>query len=80
MFRLGSFLFLPAYITVTMYRVPFASEKSQGDFALMSALTLSTYVVYSYPAILCRFDAVKQRLSILWKYICIHRGVYSLKL
>lgn len=44
MFRLGSFLFIPAYVTVTMYRVPFASEEDDGNFVLMAALAVSTYV------------------------------------
>lgn len=45
MFRLGSLLFIPAYLTVTMYR-GFASSNDEGSFVLMAALSLSTAVRY----------------------------------
>ncbi|KAG2059734.1 hypothetical protein BDR06DRAFT_905245 [Suillus hirtellus] len=45
MFRLGSLLFIPAYLTVTMYR-GFASSNDQGSFVLMAALALSTAIRY----------------------------------
>ncbi|KAF9225966.1 hypothetical protein BS17DRAFT_777966 [Gyrodon lividus] len=45
MFRLGSFLFIPAYVTVIMYRV-FASPTDDGNFFLMSALAISTAIRY----------------------------------
>jgi hypothetical protein len=45
MFRIGSLLFIPAYLTVIMYRV-FAHSTEDGNFFLMSALTLSTAVRY----------------------------------
>lgn len=35
MFRLGSFLFIPAYLTVILYRV-FASASDDGNFFLMA--------------------------------------------
>ncbi|KAF7971094.1 hypothetical protein HWV62_22086 [Athelia sp. TMB] len=35
MFRIGSLLFIPAYLTVTLYRV-FASETEDGNFFLMT--------------------------------------------
>lgn len=35
MFRLGSFLFIPAYLTVILYRV-FASATDDGSFFLMA--------------------------------------------
>lgn len=35
MFRLGSLLFIPAYITVTLYRT-FASAEDDGNFMLMT--------------------------------------------
>jgi hypothetical protein len=35
MFRIGSALFIPAYITVTLYR-SFANEHSQGSILVMS--------------------------------------------
>jgi len=34
MFRIGSALFIPGYLTVTLYR-PFASENSDGGVVLM---------------------------------------------
>ncbi|EIW78548.1 hypothetical protein CONPUDRAFT_138776 [Coniophora puteana RWD-64-598 SS2] len=45
MFRIGSFLFIPAYVTVTMYRV-FASPNNDGNFILMSALAVSRAIRY----------------------------------
>ena len=35
MFRIGSALFVPAYLTVTLYR-PFASANDDGSVALMA--------------------------------------------
>lgn len=43
MFRLGSLLFIPAYLTVTMFRV-FADPSAESNFILLSALALSTAV------------------------------------
>ncbi|KZP15768.1 major facilitator superfamily MFS-1 [Athelia psychrophila] len=45
MFRIGSLLFIPAYLTVILYRV-FASETDDGNFILMTALAISTAVRY----------------------------------
>ncbi|KAF9051419.1 hypothetical protein BJ165DRAFT_1524363 [Panaeolus papilionaceus] len=46
MFRIGSFLFIPAYLTVILYR-PFASrDSSESNLFLMAALSLSTAVRY----------------------------------
>ncbi|KAK0436494.1 uncharacterized protein EV420DRAFT_1652492 [Desarmillaria tabescens] len=44
MFRLGSFLFIPSYLTVVLYRGPFASADSSGSLVLMTALAISTAV------------------------------------
>lgn len=44
MFRIGSLLFIPGYLTVTLYRLPFASEEEDGNFALMAGLAFSTLV------------------------------------
>ncbi|KAG7447881.1 major facilitator superfamily MFS-1 [Guyanagaster necrorhizus] len=44
MFRLGSFLFIPSYLTVVLYRAPFASADNDGGFVLMAALAVSTSV------------------------------------
>jgi hypothetical protein len=35
MFRLGSLLFIPAYLSVVLYR-PFASANDDGNFILMT--------------------------------------------
>lgn len=43
MFRLGSFLFIPAYLTVILYRI-FASASDDGNFFLMAGV-FSTNVV-----------------------------------
>ncbi|KAJ6595888.1 hypothetical protein DFH09DRAFT_1135898 [Mycena vulgaris] len=45
MFRIGSALFIPAYLVVTLLR-PFASAEDDGNFALMSALAISTALRY----------------------------------
>ncbi|KAF5390805.1 hypothetical protein D9757_004422 [Collybiopsis confluens] len=42
MFRLGSLFFIPSYLSVVLYRVPFASEEEDGNLPLMAALTVST--------------------------------------
>ncbi|KAI0754437.1 major facilitator superfamily MFS-1 [Daedaleopsis nitida] len=46
MFRLGSMLFIPSYLTVILYRV-FASPSDDGNLILMAALALSTAVRYA---------------------------------
>jgi hypothetical protein len=40
MFRIGSALFIPAYLVVTLLR-PFASAEDDGNLALMSGMFLS---------------------------------------
>ncbi|KAK7686082.1 hypothetical protein QCA50_010894 [Cerrena zonata] len=45
MFRIGSLLFIPAYITVILYRV-FANSTDEGNLVLMAALAVSTAVRY----------------------------------
>ncbi|KAF5371092.1 hypothetical protein D9757_010815 [Collybiopsis confluens] len=46
MYRLGTFLFIPAYLTVVMYRNLFAQPGGSNKIALMTALVLSTAVRY----------------------------------
>ncbi|TCD71907.1 hypothetical protein EIP91_000039 [Steccherinum ochraceum] len=55
MFRIGSLLYIPAYVSVILYRV-FASASNDGNLFLMAALALSTAIRYcgitfSYTAI-----------------------------
>ncbi|KAF9653498.1 major facilitator superfamily MFS-1 [Thelephora ganbajun] len=55
MFRIGSALFVPSYLTVALYR-PFASANDDGSAILMAALSFSTAIRYcattfSYTAI-----------------------------
>jgi len=55
MFRIGSLLYIPAYLSVTLYRV-FASENNDGSVLLMGALAVSTAIrfcgiTFSYTAI-----------------------------
>ncbi|KAF9450306.1 major facilitator superfamily MFS-1 [Macrolepiota fuliginosa MF-IS2] len=45
MFRVGSLLFIPSYLSVVLYRV-FASSSNDGNFVLMTALALSTALRY----------------------------------
>lgn len=42
MFRIGSALFIPSYLTVTLYR-PFASASSDGDTILMAGERAALY-------------------------------------
>ncbi|KAA1472420.1 major facilitator superfamily MFS-1 [Dentipellis sp. KUC8613] len=62
MFRLGSLLFIPAYLTVVLYRA-FASAEDDGNFILMSALALSTAVRY------CGSTFAYTSVSILLNYM-----------
>lgn len=45
MFRLGSVLFIPAYLSVVLYR-PLASANDDGNFVVMAALAFSTALRY----------------------------------
>ncbi|KDQ58789.1 hypothetical protein JAAARDRAFT_206634 [Jaapia argillacea MUCL 33604] len=46
MFRLGTLLFIPGYVTVTLYRAVFAGANGERNIILMAALALSTAVRY----------------------------------
>ncbi|KAH7096911.1 major facilitator superfamily MFS-1 [Auriculariales sp. MPI-PUGE-AT-0066] len=46
MFRIGSALYIPAYLSVIMYRTIFVSDKTEGGVMVMGALALSTAVRY----------------------------------
>ncbi|KAJ3535728.1 hypothetical protein NM688_g6935 [Phlebia brevispora] len=55
MFRIGSLLYIPAYLSVILYRV-FASASDDGNFFLMCALAISTAIrfcaiTFSYTAV-----------------------------
>ncbi|KAL0571190.1 hypothetical protein V5O48_010770 [Marasmius crinis-equi] len=63
MFRLGCLLFIPSYLTVVLYRVPFASEEEDGNFFLMTALAVSTAVRY------CAITFAYTSISILLNYM-----------
>ncbi|TFY76791.1 hypothetical protein EWM64_g7223 [Hericium alpestre] len=62
MFRVGSLLFIPAYVTVVMYRV-LASPNDDGNFILMTALAVSTAVRY------CGSTFAYTSVSILLNYM-----------
>ncbi|KAJ3979897.1 hypothetical protein F5890DRAFT_817058 [Lentinula detonsa] len=62
MYRLGTFLFIPAYLTVVLYRVPFALPEYSNKLALMSALTISTAVRY------CGMTFAFTSISVLLNY------------
>ncbi|KAJ7512779.1 hypothetical protein B0H11DRAFT_1947347 [Mycena galericulata] len=62
MFRIGSALFIPAYLVVTLLR-PFASAEDDGNFALMSALAMSTALRY------CGITFGYTSMSILLNYM-----------
>ncbi|KAH8829191.1 hypothetical protein DL96DRAFT_1597099 [Flagelloscypha sp. PMI_526] len=63
MFRLGSLLFIPGYLTVTLYRIPFASEEEDGNFILMAALAISTALRF------CGSTFAYTAISILLNYM-----------
>jgi hypothetical protein len=46
MFRIGSALFIPSYLTVTLYRV-FASPDDEGNPLIMGLLAVSTAVRFA---------------------------------
>ncbi|KAJ6588974.1 hypothetical protein B0H19DRAFT_1248549 [Mycena capillaripes] len=62
MFRIGSALFVPAYLVVTLLR-PFASASDDGNLALMSALAISTALRY------CGTTFAYTSVSILLNYM-----------
>ncbi|KAF9467761.1 hypothetical protein BDZ94DRAFT_1287473 [Collybia nuda] len=62
MFRLGSLLFVPAYLSVILYR-PFASANDDGNFFIMAALALSTALRY------CGITFAYTAISILLNYM-----------
>ncbi|KAF5356799.1 hypothetical protein D9756_006576 [Leucocoprinus leucothites] len=62
MFRVGSILFIPSYLSVILYRI-FASESNDGNFILMTALALSTAVRY------CGSTFCYTAISILLNYM-----------
>lgn len=62
MFRVGSLLFIPAYLSVTLYR-PFASPNDEGNIIVMSALALSTAIRY------CGITFGYTAISILLNYM-----------
>jgi len=62
MFRLGSILFIPSYLTVILYR-PFASAHDDGNFFVMAALALSTALRY------CAITFAYTAISILLNYM-----------
>ncbi|KIK56875.1 hypothetical protein GYMLUDRAFT_775377 [Collybiopsis luxurians FD-317 M1] len=55
MFRLGSLFFVPSYLSVILYRVPFASVEEDGNLPFMAALKLSTTFGYTAISILLNY-------------------------
>ncbi|KAJ7240818.1 major facilitator superfamily domain-containing protein [Mycena haematopus] len=62
MFRIGSALFVPAYLVVILFR-PFASASDDGNLALMSALAVTTALRY------CGSTFAYTSVSILLNYM-----------
>lgn len=62
MFRIGSLLFIPSYLTVVLYR-PFGSAEDDGNFLLMTALAISTAVRF------CGITFAYTSISILLNYM-----------
>ncbi|KAF8068820.1 hypothetical protein FPV67DRAFT_1489839 [Lyophyllum atratum] len=62
MFRVGSLLFIPAYLSVILYR-PFASADDDGNFLVMTALAFSTALRY------CGITFGYTAISILLNYM-----------
>lgn len=71
MFRIGSLLFIPAYITVTLYR-PFASEEGNGNAFLMTGfyfiLFSSTHMMNAYPMIFLALAISTYAITVNTKY------------
>ncbi|KAJ7906286.1 hypothetical protein B0H13DRAFT_2020962 [Mycena leptocephala] len=64
MFRIGSALFIPAYLVVTLLR-PFASAEDDGNLALMSGMFLSLAIALRY----CGSTFAYTSVSILLNYM-----------
>ncbi|KAG5727530.1 Protein ZINC INDUCED FACILITATOR 1 [Termitomyces sp. T112] len=62
MYRIGSLLFIPAYLTVILYRA-FASAEDDGNFLVMTALAISTVIRY------CGITFGYTAISILLNYM-----------
>jgi len=62
MFRIGSFLFIPAYLTVILYR-PLSSSSQNGNVIVMAGLAISTAVRY------CAITFAYTAISILLNYM-----------
>jgi len=62
MFRIGSALFIPSYLTVILYRA-FASPDDDGNFIVMAGLTISTALRY------CAITFAYTAVSILLNYM-----------
>jgi len=62
MFRIGSVLFIPSYLTVILYRT-FATPGDDGNFVVMAALALSTALRY------CAITFSYTAISILLNYM-----------
>ncbi|KAJ8487527.1 hypothetical protein ONZ45_g14294 [Pleurotus djamor] len=62
MFRIGSILFIPSYLTVILYR-PFASATDDGSFIVMAGLAISTAVRF------CAITFAYTAISILLNYM-----------
>ncbi|KAJ4464939.1 hypothetical protein J3R30DRAFT_3317651 [Lentinula aciculospora] len=63
MYRIGTCLFIPAYLTVILYRTPFAHPESFKKLALMTALAISTAVRY------CGLTFAFTSISVLLNYM-----------
>jgi hypothetical protein len=62
MFRIGSSLFIPSYLTVILYRA-FAAPDDDGNFVVMAALAVSTALRY------CAITFAYTAVSILLNYM-----------
>ncbi|XP_006463367.1 hypothetical protein AGABI2DRAFT_152546 [Agaricus bisporus var. bisporus H97] len=63
MFRVGSLLFIPSYLSVVLYRAFASSSHDGGNFILMTALALSTALRY------CGSTFAYTAISILLNYM-----------
>ncbi|KAF8889625.1 hypothetical protein BD779DRAFT_322787 [Infundibulicybe gibba] len=79
MFRLGSLLFIPAYLSVVLYR-PLASAEDDGNFLLMTALVVSTFVKFKFCATCRILIHASQDTEVLRYHVRLHGYIYPSKL
>lgn len=79
MFRLGSVLFIPAYLSVILYR-PFASAEDDGNFLVMAGEHSNDIFQPLLTRIQSSSFVSEHGSAILWNHIRIHRHIHPSQL